>query len=306
MVKKTLSKTMLILIGAAFAATVFCRAGLAQTAAEEKPIDMALAKKYIASMNESVDKKAKNFRLEIEAMTDYAIIALRGPKSDGSGYRFASVSYPKNTPPEVLADAKLVEVFDVGKKQTLKAETRVTNKLQIHLPKYRSGMFKNNGDAYVHSYTVEYMIDGKKFTITKEYKNWIKRNESVDIQLPGIAEWASITTDLSVSMADLQKTYVQICAFHPDVNDDPANPFSYAIGTLKTVRKNSSYGKPEELKKMLAEADRAIDLVPAVIGANLPPDKKVAAKLDEISNLLNDNSIDKAKEELKVLSDSLK
>ena len=301
---RKITRAAVILIAAAFAAVVSCRKISAESV--EKPIDMILAKKYISGMNDSVEKKQKNYRLEIEAMADYAIITLRGPKTDGSGYRFAKVSYPKNSPPEVIADAKLLEVFDVGKKQSLKAETRVTNRLQIHLPKYRSGMFKNNGDAYVHGYTVEYMIDGKKYTIAKEFKNWLKKTESIDIPLPGLAEWASIVAEFSVSMADIQKTYVQLAAFHPDVDDDPANPFSYSIGILKSLRKNASSEKSEEMKKLLAEAERGIDAVPAAIGANLPPEKQIAMKLDEIIGLLNDNSIDKAKEQLKDLADSVK
>jgi len=258
-------------------------------------------------MIDLANKRSENFRIEINAMADYAIHTLRSPYTDGSGYRFAEVKFPKDDIPETIADAKIIEIFDSGKKQNMTGEARVTNALHINLPKYRSGgLFKNNGDAYIYSYTVDYTIDGKKYTIAKEYKNWQPRATAIDIPLPGIAEWAKISTDIAVKPSDYDKTYVELTATHPEIKDDPANPFSYSIDVLQSVIKNVAYAKPDELVKILKEADRGIDAVPAAIGANLPPENQIAQKIDAVLQLLDSNDTDKAKDALKSLSDSLK
>jgi len=268
--KSKLSRIAVILFVATIAITTYMPAFAAEAAKEkpvQKPIDMVLAKRYIKSMIDLCAKRTENYRLDVNAMADYAIQTLRGPNSDGSGYRFAQVKSVKNDLPEIITETKITSILELEKKQTVRGESRITNALQIHLPKYRSGgLFKNNGDAYIHSYTVEYSIEGKKYTITKEYKNWLPRNNSIDIPLPGIAEWAKIETDISVKTSDLEKTTVQLGASHPAIDDDPANPFSYSLDQLRSIKKNITYANPEDLTKMLKEAARGIDAVPASIG----------------------------------------
>jgi len=306
MKKSILSKIGVVLI-ALFAALLLFASSAKAEQKNFKPIDMALAKKYIANMLILTDKKSENFRLEINAMLDYAIHALRGPYTDGSGYKFAEVDLAKNTGSDVIASGKITEIFDLGKKQSFVGEARTTHALQISLPKYRSGgLFKNNGDAYIHSYNVEYTIDGKKYTIAKEFKNWLTRKNTIDIPLPGIAEWAKVEVLASVTPADLEKTDLEVRAIHPFIKDDPANPFSYSIDRLIDIQKDVAYMKTDAINNRLNEAVRGIDSVPAALGADLPPDKQIEQKLKSILDKLDGNSQDAAKQELKNLIDTLK
>ena len=285
---------------------IFTAKAHAQKEAVTKPIDMALAKKYIANMLDLADKKPANYRLDVNAMLDYTIHALRGPYTDGSGYKFAGADIKNNSSMEKIGGGKIVEIFDLGKKQTFTGEARITNALQISLPKYRSALFKNNGDAYIHSYTVEYTIDGKKFTIAKEFKNWLGRNNTLDIPLPGIAEWAKIEVLASVAPADLEKTNIELHAAHPEIKDDPANPFSYPLDQLFQIKHDFENMKSEDIAKRLNEAARGIDAVPAALGADLPPDKQMAQKLNAVIDLLDSNSVDQAKQDLKGIVEALK
>jgi hypothetical protein len=181
--------------------------------------------------------------------------------------------------------------------------------LQIHAPKYRSGLFRNNGDTYVEKYKVEFSIQGKTRTINWEHKNWISRDSTVEIPLPGIAEWAKIEIVAGVEASDVGNAIIELRALRPIVKDDPKNPFSYSIDQLKSLQKNIAYAKSEAVLAQLNEALAGIKTAPvAAASSQAPSDQAVVQKLEFISYLMDgsEEEREKAKAELKSLIESMK
>jgi hypothetical protein len=277
-------------------------------------IDINAAAKYVQQMTDLATKSSDNYKVEISALIDYTLHILRGPKPGGTGYFYASATMDQKDEPETLLSEKVNAVWDAGQQQTFSAEARTVYMIEIYSPKYRTGgVFKNNGDTYIDSYRIEYSIGGKKHTIVSDYKDWVRRNNSVPVVLPGIAEWASIEIVVGVVSADVNHTIVEIRAHHPAIADDPKNPFTYSIEQLNYIQQNVMSMKAEKILERLDDTMKGIQAVPlatapAATPTDTPADKSVVQKLDYVLYLLNGSPDEQAegKKELKQLVDSMK
>lgn len=274
-----------------------------------RPIDLKTASDNVQKMIGLAQGAGENYKQEINALIDYTLHILRGPAPDGSGYMYALVTMDEKVEPETLLSEKVNAVWDAGQQQTLSAEARTVYSLEAYSPRYRTGgVFKNNGDTYLNSYRIEYSINGKKHTIVSEYKDWVRRNTSVPILLPGIAEWASIEIVTGVVPADVNHTLIELRAYHPVIKDNPMNPFSYTIERLKALQKNVMYYKADRILEMLDDALKGIEAVPIAMAAPLAAEQGVIQKLDYILYLFEGSQQDQeqAKKELKQLVETLK
>jgi hypothetical protein len=273
------------------------------------PIDSAAAAANVEKMIATATERPEDFRQQIDAMIDFTLHILRGPVPDGSGYQYAEAIIDKTVEPETLLSERVNAVWKANQQQTFAAEARTAYMLQIHAPKYRSGLFRNNGDTYVEKYKVEFSIQGKTRTINWEHKNWISRDSTVEIPLPGIAEWAKIEIVAGVEASDVGNAIIELRALRPIVKDDPKNPFSYSIDQLKSLQKNIAYAKSEAVLAQLNEALAGIKTAPvAAASSQAPSDQAVVQKLEFISYLMDgsEEEREKAKAELKSLIESMK
>ncbi|HOO57049.1 MAG TPA: hypothetical protein PLN69_09520 [bacterium] len=273
-----------------------------------QPIDVNAAVENVETMLKLGEERGENYRQEINRLIDLTLHILRGPYLDGSDYKYAEAVMDDDQEPEILLSEKVDAVWEVGQQQAFDAEARTVYGLQISSPKYRSGLFKNNGDTYIESYRVEFSINGKKRTITREHKDWVRRNAQLEIPLPGIAEWAKIEILAGVAPSDVNHTIVEITGRHPVIKDDPKNPFSYSVEQMKSLQKNIAYARQEVLMEKLTETLKGIEAVPTATSANLSADKRIVQKLEYILYLLEGNEVEReeAKKELKDLTEALK
>jgi len=272
-----------------------------------QPVDVRSATQNIEAMIQLAENQTEDYKQEINAMIDLTLHILRGPYLDGSGYDYAELDMDDDNEPETMLSEKVDAVWEAGQQQTFTARARTIYALQINSPKYRTGLFKNNGDTYLDSYRVEFSINGKKRTITREHKNWVRRNSTLEIPLPGISEWAQIDIVAGVAPADVNHTIIELRARHPLIKDDPKNPFSYSVDQLRTLQKNVAYAKSEVILEKLNEALQGIEAVPVATASNLSADQRIVQKLEYILYLLEGNELEQeeARKELRDLIDAL-
>ncbi|HOX28713.1 MAG TPA: hypothetical protein PLQ76_06125 [bacterium] len=292
-----------------FIAALFLAGTITASASAQQTIDSKAALDNIQKMASLTKDRGENYRKEISNLIDFSLQVLRGPNPSGSGYLFATVSADKNSPAETLLSEKVDAVWESGKQQVYKAETTNVFSFTINSPRYRpGGLFKNNGDTYIDSYKVEYSVNGKEQTISREYKNWVKKNTSFSIPLPSPAEWARIEFTAGVSSSDVNRTVIEIIAQHPVIKDNPKNPYSYPIEQLKVLQNMISYAKPDAIVDKLNDIQDGIRTVPAAVGSGFSADDQTVQKLEYILYLLQGNSADsaKGKSELKSFIETLK
>lgn len=280
-------------------------------------IDVDAAKKNITATidaaREAVDSDAE--RTELSAMIRYSQHLLRGPSGDGVSYRYAMVDMSDKIKPVMMKSESLSAIWEKGDKQVVSVETSIVNGFQIYMPLQR-GLFKNNGNMYLGSYKVEYIINGQKKTDSREYNQWVTREGVINIPLPGIAEWARLEMTVGVAPSDVDHVIVHIYGKFPRITDDPVNPFSYAIGKLgESLSRLEESRLPREIIKYHEEALVAISRVPSELlipKEGAAPDTslkdEVVPKLRNILRLMEGtrSDQDQAAEELKILIEELK
>lgn len=233
---------------------------------------------------------AKNIRDIIDAMdtkTDFkpllgnidaAIHLLRGPIPGGQGYQFARVIQDDSTEPVTIGRAKVNVLYDAKPLMTVSGAARSVHKLEINAPKHR-GFFKNNGDTYVDSYTLTYVLGGKVFTETREVKSWVRNGETYPIFLPGLVESASVDITVGALASDLDRTSVEIVAISPNFEDKRESPYNFAVEQLLKAKEIAAAGGDDgDLRDKLANALQSLNFLPL----DEETDKKAAPSASEI------------------------
>ncbi len=265
--------------------------------------DITRAKTMIESENAGAD--------ELKMLIGHAMHVLRGPLPNGKGYHLATVDMGDDVENTNLMSVKIDAIWELGQKKTITAELSSVYKFIIYSPLHR-GFFKNNGNFYLDSYTVEYTINGITESKTVEYKDWITRDSTLEVPLPGIAEWAKLELVVGVEPADVNNAILQIYARQPVVDDDPKNPFSYSISMLAEAKDRIEIGRRlKEIEKFLDEA-----LLGIKVAKTYAADASVVAggrgisvqELERILYLLEGNALenDEGVEELKTLLEKQK
>ncbi len=208
---------------------------------------------------------------EVRYLVGDAIHVLRGPKADASNYNYAAAVMKKDAESVKIASAKIDKIWDIGERQTLAADASTLYAFRIKSPMHRA-FFRNNGRIYLESYKLEYTINGKTSTETKVVKDWIEKDNAVDVPLPGIAERATIEITVAVERSDVMQTIVEIEAKYPVITDDSRNPFSYSIYKLRDAQSSIELNRGKnEVSKAIAEAIGGIQtVVTAVPSAGAP------------------------------------
>lgn len=280
-------------------------------------IDVDAAKKNITATidaaREAFDANAD--RKELAAMVRYSQHILRGPSGDGVSYRYAMVDMSDKIKPVMMESETLNAVWEKGEKQVVSVETSIVNGFQIYMPLQR-GLFKNNGNMYLGSYKVEYIINGQKKTDEREYNQWLTRESVINIPLPGIAEWAKLEMTVGVAPSDIDHVIVHVLGKFPRITDDPVNPFSYAIGKLgESLSRLDEDRLPKEIIRYHEEALTAISRVPSELlipKEGAAPDTslkdEVVPKLRNILRLMEGTRDEQGQaiDEMKVLIEELR
>ena len=253
-----------VLLLAAFA-VLASRAGVKAS----QPVDIAAAEasirdslKFAETADDYTDRhKAKSRIL-------YSLHLLRDPNPDGKSYQYATVTDKAGT--ELVLSEALNANRDNLEKQTLVIESSTVTGFQIRSPLQR-GFFKNNGDIYLESYKLTYKVNGKTNEVSKVYDNWVVRDTSIPVDVPGLAEWAKLEVVVGVKTADVDRTFIHLYADFPDIQDDPMNPFSYPIGQLKEALSRVENGRRlKEIIPFHKAALEGIAKVPPAIAAAAP------------------------------------
>jgi len=296
---------MILSIGAARAATF-------------ESIDLDAAKQVMKDTIELASQENEDNREKIVSMIRRSLHLMRGPNADGVSYRYATAGMDDDIEPVQLLSRTVQAVWEYGQKETIKVQTSGVYAFQIYMPLHR-GIFKNNGNMYLDSYTVEYTINGEKKTETREYKDWMTRETTLDVPLPGIAENASLELVAGVAPGDMDHVIVHVYAKYPEVDDDDRNPFSYSVEELRESFSRMEIGRRmKEIVELHQEAIRGIDYVlqdlvstPAGGGESAAPagpsNAELVAKLKQVKYLLEGNALeaDKGREKLDELIEGL-
>lgn len=160
-----------------------------------------------------------------------ALHLLRGPVPGGQGYQFAKVIQDDSAEPQVLTRDKVGALHDSGALQKVEGKTSSVFKLEIHSPRHR-GFFKNNGDIYVESYTLAYVLGGRSENVKKDIKTWVKNGEVYPIPLPGLVESAAVEIKVGAKPNDANRALVELRAHTPRVEDMRESPFYFPIREL--------------------------------------------------------------------------
>lgn len=279
-------------------------------------IDVDAAKKNIkATIDAAREADDSNpARKEIASMIRYSLHILREPASDGLSYRYAAVDMSDKIKPVMMKSETLTSVWETGQKQVVSVETSTVTGFQIYMPLQR-GLFKNNGNMYLGSYKVEYIINGQRKTIDREYNQWLTRESVINVPLPGIAEWARFEMTVGVAPSDAEHVIVHLLAKYPRVTDNPVNPLSYSVGKLnESLSRIEDDRQPREIIKYHEEALTGIASVPSELlvhkeGAPVPTvNEELVPKLSNILRLIEGTREDQGQgiEELKLLIEELK
>lgn len=279
---------------------------MAPAPAQAAPIDIQTAARDINKAKNMIRTMEDAGAEEIKSLVGHAMHVLRGPLPDGQGYHLAKVDMSDDVESTSLLSAKIDAIWELGQKKTLSTELTSVYKFIIYSPLHR-GFFKNNGNFYLDSYTVEYTINGVEEKKTVEYKDWVTRDSTIEVPLPGIAEWAKLEIVTGVEPADVNNSIVQLYAKQPVVEDDQKNPYSYSVRMLAEAKERIEIGRRlSEIIDFLDEALLGIRVAKTFAGdvqvSSEAPGITVQ-KLEYILYLLEGNALENEEgvEELKLL-----
>lgn len=281
------TKVMNAIFAAALGIGMLCSRAAADGPTDS--IDLWKVKDNFKTMIGISEKGGAGSREQLFLLIDQTLHLLRGPLPGGA-YTFAKVDRSDKKESLELLSQKIDAVVDSGQFQKISAEVATAHQLELYTPTQR-GFFKNNGDVFVKSYTVELIIDGVKKTVQREVNDWVRRGKGIPIPLPGLAQWAKIEVNAAVAKTDVNHAYLKILARVPDITDDPRNPYSFSIKELISASQYNAFdSKRKTVQEKLKSASAGLDYVPSVSGApaETPLDKAdLTQRLEYISFLLD-------------------
>lgn len=175
----------------------------------------------------------------------------------GSGYELAH--YTKE-PGGNIAKQKLVAFHAIGNFQRYdRTISEKIYRINIFSPK-KNGLFHKNRDVYLKNIIVNYKSNGQSKSINKEFNRFLKRGESVDVELPEIADEATTTLFFACKPEHKKKAYFFIQFVKARLVDNDDSPYTNLINKIKRVHLTGHGidGSSRELKSLTTLLSNAL------------------------------------------------
>lgn len=179
---------------------------------------------------------------------------LRFPTS--SGYKYAKFM---KEPDGNIGNQKLTAVHEIGNFQRYdKTILDKIYRIHIYSPK-NSGLFHKNRDSYLETLVVNYRANGKAQTITKQFKRFLKRGESIDFELPEVSDETTVSLTFACKPEHRKKATFYVEFVRARIVDNGNSPYYNLItllvnSPLKHKSINSLNSKLTLIMKLLKEA----------------------------------------------------
>ncbi|PKK90018.1 MAG: hypothetical protein CVV64_11900 [Candidatus Wallbacteria bacterium HGW-Wallbacteria-1] len=131
-------------------------------------------------------------------------------------------------------------------------------RIRIYSPSKR-GLFGGNRDSWLGDLEVDYQCNGQLMKYSRQLNRVLKRGESMDIELPGIADSASVRLSFGCKPEHAGKAELFVEIFAPALVDNIDSPHRELLNAIRNFSLPSR-GKPEvreaSLKSLLSLLSR--------------------------------------------------
>jgi len=170
---------------------------------------------------------------EVDSFIDGRLNELREPLG-GGGYRWVRWARPTGDP-EFDKHGHTTMAVNGSDTDSFEANGDHAFAVRIAVPQKKS-LFSSNNAVYVGTAHVRYSVNGRERTKDEPINRWMNPDTSKTIDLGAIADHVDVSLDASTHAQDVKNALVEIHTLKAVPQDDPNNPNSAAIESLKRVR----------------------------------------------------------------------
>lgn len=168
---------------------------------------------------------AQNFQNQLCTLVE----ALRGPDGQGN-YLYAT---HVKRPGAKIENQRLVATHGMNPLNYYeKSFFRKIYRIHIYSPSKR-GLFGGNRDSWLGELQVDYQSEGQPRQYVRKLNRVLKRGESLDVELPEIADCASIRLSFGCKPEHAGKAELYVEVIEPLLQDDMDSPYHHLVKAIQ-------------------------------------------------------------------------